>query len=132
MFDLKRFRKDKKLTQNEIAFIFNCGQSNIAAIEREHRDLTSTQEEILIEKFGNIDTYKTNSIDNIYKSNTDNITEDNYEGCKDSELWESLVDKHQQTIEKLLFLLEKEKEEKAKLIETISMLSSALVDKKAV
>lgn len=132
MFDLKRFRKDKKLTQNEIAFIFSCGQSNIAAIEREHRDLTSAQENILVEKFGNIDSYKIIDIDNTPQINNDNFLEENDEGYKDSELWESLVDKHQQTIEKLLFLLEKEKEEKTKLIETISMLSSALVDKKAV
>lgn len=132
MFDLKRFRKDKNLTQNEIAFIFNCGQSNIAAIEREHRDLTSAQENILVEKFGNIDSYKIIDIDNSSQINNDNVLEENYEGYKNSELWESLVDKHQQTIEKLLFLLEKEKEEKTKLIETISMLSSALVDKKAV
>lgn len=118
MFDLKRFRKHFKLTQTDIAFLFECGQPNIAAIEGGKRGLTPAQLHILEEKYGNLDKYKSMS-----EQPDSEISEND---------WEALIEKHQATIERLLGLLEKEKEEKSKLIETINMLTSTMVDKKAI
>lgn len=53
MFDLKRFRKENgKITQNEMAEMFNCTQGNIYAIEASGRDLTEDQLSILKSRFG--------------------------------------------------------------------------------
>lgn len=53
MFDLKRFRKENgKITQNEMAEMFNCTQGNIYAIEASGRDLTEDQLSVLKSKFG--------------------------------------------------------------------------------
>ena len=35
VFDLKRFRKDKKLTQKQIAELLNCEQTFISKVEKE-------------------------------------------------------------------------------------------------
>ena len=53
MFDLKKFRKDFRLTQKETAFILECGQPNIVAIEKDKRDLTPKQLQTLQEKYDN-------------------------------------------------------------------------------
>ena len=34
MFDLKRFRKDKNLTQKDMADILSCGQAFISNVEK--------------------------------------------------------------------------------------------------
>lgn len=62
MFDLKRFRKDKKLTQNELADILSCGQAFISHVEKGIKDLPQDKRSILEEHFGNICSY---NIDNI-------------------------------------------------------------------
>lgn len=51
MYDLKGFRKEKKLTQGEVASLFSCGQNNISMQEKTNRDLTDEQIEILINRF---------------------------------------------------------------------------------
>jgi len=52
MYKLKEFRKQFGLTQNDVAGLFNCGQSNIVSIERDGRDLTPEQLNILIKEYG--------------------------------------------------------------------------------
>lgn len=62
MFDLKRFRKDKKLTQNDLADILSCGQAFISHVEKGIKDLPQDKRSILEERYGNICSY---DIDNI-------------------------------------------------------------------
>lgn len=62
MFDLKRFRKDKNLTQNEIADILSCGQAFISHVEKGIKDLPQDKRSILEERFGNICSYDTGNI----------------------------------------------------------------------
>lgn len=144
MFDLKRFRKDFRLTQKETAFILECGQPNIVAIEKDKKDLTHKQLQTLQEKYGNLENYivsdedmdddSINDDDNNINDNCDgdinNGQSDNVEDEIDK--WDKLVTKHQETIERLLSIIEAEKKEKMKLIETISNLSSLILEKKAV
>lgn len=65
MIDLKRLRKEKKITQKELAQLLSCGQSFIASVENGRRDLSPTKIEILEREFGNICSYITNDIEEI-------------------------------------------------------------------
>ena len=47
MFDLKRFRKDNKLTQEEMADILSCGQAFISHVEKGIKDLPQDKMNIL-------------------------------------------------------------------------------------
>ena len=67
MFDLKRFRKDKKLTQNELADILSCGQAFISHVEKGIKDLPQDKRSILEERYGNICSYDTGNITYINK-----------------------------------------------------------------
>ena len=51
IFDLKKFRKDYELKQLDVAKLFNCGQPNISAIEKDGKLLEDYQYKILCEKF---------------------------------------------------------------------------------
>lgn len=64
MIDLKRLRKEKGITQKELAQLLSCGQSFIANVENGRRDLPPVKIEILERKFGNICSYITNDIEN--------------------------------------------------------------------
>lgn len=68
MIDLKRLRKEKKITQKELAQLLSCGQSFIASVENGRRDLSPTKIEILEREFGNICSYITNDIENKHKA----------------------------------------------------------------
>ena len=65
MIDLKRLRKEKGITQKELAQLLSCGQSFIANVENGRRDLPPVKIEILERKFGNICSYITNDIEEI-------------------------------------------------------------------
>lgn len=52
MFDLKKFRKDNKLTQKELALLFNCTNSNISMAESSMKNPEEHQLKILLETFG--------------------------------------------------------------------------------
>ena len=65
MFDLKRFRKDKNLTQNEIADILSCGQAFVSHVEKGIKDLPQDKRAILEERFGNICSYDIGNITSI-------------------------------------------------------------------
>lgn len=138
MFNLKRFRKDFGLTQKETAFILECGQPNIVAIEKNNKDLTPKQFLTLQEKYGNLENYivctdTTNyNINDITEELNDSIEDQNDSIEVETEKWYKLVEKHQETIERLLSIIENEKQEKLKLLETINTLGSLLVEKKAV
>lgn len=126
MFDLKRFRKDFNLTQVETAFILDCVQPNIVAIEKGKKNLQPSHLKILEEKYGNLDKYISNEEDEQANGvETYNLNEQ-------IEKWDRLVQKQQETIEKLLSIIESEKQEKAKLIDTINTLSELMIEKKAV
>ena len=56
--DLRKFRKDKKLSQNQIGSMFGTGQTNISMLEKENRDLTDEQYKILINMFGESEILK--------------------------------------------------------------------------
>ena len=47
MIDLKRLRKEKGITQKELAQLLSCGQSFIANVENGRRDLPPVKIEIL-------------------------------------------------------------------------------------
>lgn len=64
MIDLKRLRKEKGITQKELAQLLSCGQSFIANVENGRRDLPPVKIEILEKKFGNIAVI-TNNIEEI-------------------------------------------------------------------
>lgn len=65
MIDLKRLRKEKGITQKELAQLLSCGQSFIANVENGRRDLPPVKIEILERKFGNICSYITNDVEEI-------------------------------------------------------------------
>lgn len=65
MIDLKRLRKEKRITQKELAELLSCGQSFIANVENGRRDLPPIKIEILEKKFGNICSYITNDVEEI-------------------------------------------------------------------
>lgn len=49
--DLKKFRYDYRLSQNDLAVMFECGQGHISNIEKGVRNLTQGQLKLLIEKY---------------------------------------------------------------------------------
>lgn len=57
IFDLKRFRKDKNLTQVELAGMFNCNQNFISRIESGIRSLPRDKMDVLESKYGDISDY---------------------------------------------------------------------------
>ena len=126
MFDLKRFRKDHKLSQLDVAFLFECNQSNIAHFERNGRDLTNEQYQILEEKYGDITPYYAEP------------SEDDSDGKQPltpksiGSKWEELVYRQQDVIETLTKQLEELNNENKRLIDTINMLTSLMSERKAV
>jgi len=63
MFDLRKFRKIEGLKQEDLARLFNCGQSNIANMERNAK-ITAAQWDVLTDKYGleSVQKYKINEI----------------------------------------------------------------------
>ena len=59
VFDLKRFRKDKKLTQKQIAELLNCEQPFISKVEKEERLFPETMQAVLRDIYGDITEYIT-------------------------------------------------------------------------
>lgn len=57
VFDLKAFRKDKNITQTEIARMFSCNQNFISRIESGIRPIPKDKLEILQSKYGDISEY---------------------------------------------------------------------------
>lgn len=57
VFDLKAFRKDKNITQTEIAKMFSCNQNFISRIESGVRPIPTDKLEILHSVFGDISEY---------------------------------------------------------------------------
>ncbi len=56
-FDLKRFRRDRKLTQMELAEILMCKQNYISNIENGIKPISKEKLDILQSKFGDISKY---------------------------------------------------------------------------
>lgn len=54
MFDWKKFRKDNKLTQKQLAELFGCTDSNLSMAEKSMRNLEEYQLKILYEKYGEL------------------------------------------------------------------------------
>lgn len=65
VFDFKRFRQDKKITQVELAELLFCKQSFISLVESGKRPLPQPMIDILESKFGNTDDYITNETQDI-------------------------------------------------------------------
>lgn len=77
VFDLKGFRKDKKITQKEIAEIFACNQNFISRIESGIRPLPADKMEILQSVYGDISEYYKEDLEpNDSHTNTVNISRD--------------------------------------------------------
>lgn len=57
--DFKRFRKDKNLNQEDLAKLFNCGQSFISDLERGRKGLPQDKLDLLQIKYGDITRYIT-------------------------------------------------------------------------
>ncbi|MFR9546048.1 MAG: helix-turn-helix transcriptional regulator [Rikenellaceae bacterium] len=61
VFDIKRFRKDNKISQVELAEILSCEQSYISNIERGIKALSPDKIDVLRLKYGDISGYITKS-----------------------------------------------------------------------
>lgn len=70
VFDLKRFRSDKKITQAELTTVLDCRQSFISAIESGKRALPKDKRDILENKYGDISDYITAKEDTILQGIT--------------------------------------------------------------
>lgn len=55
--DIKQLRKDKKLTQTDLATLLNCHQSFISSIEHGVRPMPDNMVEILSNKYDDISAY---------------------------------------------------------------------------
>ena len=58
MFRLKDFRKQHGLNQDDVAALLGCTQPNISSIEKEGKDLTEEQLDILKNKYGEQEVLK--------------------------------------------------------------------------
>ena len=56
-FDLREFRRDKRVTQSELAELFQCKQNFISRIENGERTLPPEKLDILQDKYGDISKY---------------------------------------------------------------------------
>lgn len=56
--DLRKFRKDRGLSQKQIGSMFGTGQTNISMLESGNRDLTDEQYDILVKNFGESEVLK--------------------------------------------------------------------------
>ena len=65
VFDFKRFRQEKKITQVELAELLSCKQSFISLVESGKRPLPQPMIDILESKFGNTDDYITNETQDV-------------------------------------------------------------------
>lgn len=63
VFDLKQFRKDKNLTQVEVAELFSCKQNFISNIEAGIKQMPQDKLDILQSKYGDITEYITTKQD---------------------------------------------------------------------
>lgn len=59
VFDLKRFRKEKKLTQKQLAEILNCEQPFISKVEKEERLFPESMLSTIKDIYGDITEYIT-------------------------------------------------------------------------
>jgi len=109
MFDVKNFRKDLKLTQQQLAEILGCGQANISAMEKDSKALTPEQDKILLSMFGEetIRQYTTNNKDNDCNGTSE-------------EFWMSLTQSQQKTILELVERIKVLQEENIILVKSLS------------
>lgn len=72
MFDLKSFRKAVGVSQQGLADLFGCGQSNISMMEKTGRDLEYNQITALVSRYGQeiVDKFKV-SVDEKQKESQD-------------------------------------------------------------
>jgi predicted transcriptional regulator len=63
--DLKRFRRDNKLTQMDLANLFGCKQNFISQIESGQKQFPPDKVDILTAKYGDISGYITEKEDTI-------------------------------------------------------------------
>lgn len=70
LFDLKRFRRDKKITQIQLTETLGCKQSFISAVESGKRDLPKDKISILESKYGDITDYITIKEDTVLLGTT--------------------------------------------------------------
>jgi transcriptional regulator with XRE-family HTH domain len=64
-FDLKYFRKDKKLTQVDLASLLSCNQNFISRIEAGIRQIPDGKLDILQSKYGDISKYFKEKIEGV-------------------------------------------------------------------
>ena len=105
MFDLKRFRKDKKVGQKAIQDLFNCKQSFISALETGRRELNDDHLAKLSEVFGDITPYITP--DNIsvfeFDKNANSTSIRTFDEIAEQR---KIIVKSQEQIDRLLTILE--------------------------
>lgn len=54
MFNWKKFRKDNRLTQKQLAILLGCGDSNVSTAEKNFRNLEDYQFDVLFNKYGEV------------------------------------------------------------------------------
>lgn len=59
VFDLKRFRGDKNITQDQLTLILGCKQSFISAVEKGKKKLSDDKISLLKDKYGDLSGYIT-------------------------------------------------------------------------
>lgn len=65
VFDLKQFRADRKITQNELTEVLDCRQSFLSSVENGKRQLPKEKISILQSKYGDISDYITTKEDTV-------------------------------------------------------------------
>jgi transcriptional regulator with XRE-family HTH domain len=71
MFRLKDFREKKNLSQKDVAVLLGCKQPNIADNEKDEKDLTEAQLNIISDKYGKI--YVMSFIDKNHNKDDENL-----------------------------------------------------------
>lgn len=109
IFNLKLFRRDFAIKQQELAAILSCSQSHISSLERGERDILPLEEKTLADKYGRetLDKYLL-----IVEPNKEPNGATNYDALIESmtntiESQQETIKQQQQTITHLLNIIEK-------------------------
>lgn len=122
IFDLKAFRKDKGITQAELADFFGCNQNFISRIEGGIRSIPADKLEILEAEYGDISKYyqerPTQSVGNISNSSVAGVNVSGSDIHINPNAYDTLLkiveaqqkstERFQDEIDRLLTMLEKQ------------------------
>lgn len=105
--DIKKLRKDKKLTQIEMANILNCKQPFISALESGASQLPSDMLTMLNEYFGDISTYIISKEDHESTMNVSAVIAEVAEQRKLTCIAQEQLSKAQEQMDRLIAIIER-------------------------